>query len=408
MCKHNERIIRNKYPHSNEFYLQISSPSKFKTQTDNKFSSASCSARPFHQYQNHYHHHHHNHHELHPQQSRKTDQHQLSSLSLSSESASISSSSTSSSSFHHHYHSTYHKIMGCDHWHIIHLIILLIDLANGITMTELKIPNHIMRFKTAVLGCRYSLDGEALYSVKWYKDGHEFYRYLPRDSPPGQAFPLPGVNVDLRNSSDTIVTLRRVTLASTGLYKCEVSGEAPAFNTVFEAEKMTVVMTPNHGPKITGGQPRYQIGDVVRVNCTSAPSKPVCHLSWLINGEPASLTHLKRYDNIVVGREGLEVARLGLEFRVRGFHFKNGDMKLKCVAKISSLYWQSNEESVESDKQQRAPALESRETVAAKSQVHGTSTATKNYQSILWISTTILALASTNSLLSSLFSRCLR
>ncbi|XP_017860283.1 PREDICTED: uncharacterized protein LOC108611939 isoform X2 [Drosophila arizonae] len=38
-------------------------------------------------------------------------------------------------------------------------------------------------------------------------------------------------------------------------------------------------------------------------------------------------------------------------------------MKLKCVAKISSVYWQSNEESVESDKHQRIPVLESRETV---------------------------------------------
>ncbi|SPP81418.1 Hypothetical predicted protein [Drosophila guanche] len=42
-------------------------------------------------------------------------------------------------------------------------------------------------------------------------------------------------------------------------------------------------------------------------------------------------------------------------------------MKLKCVAKISSVYWQSNEESVESDKHQRIPVLESRETVMSKS-----------------------------------------
>ncbi|XP_053960498.1 uncharacterized protein LOC128864765 [Anastrepha ludens] len=254
-------------------------------------------------------------------------------------------------------------------------LFLLADISNSLTMTEVKIPNHIMRFKTAVLGCRYNLDGEALYSVKWYKDGHEFYRYVPRDKPPGQAFPLPGVNVDVRNSSDTKVTLRRVTLMSTGLYKCEVSGEAPAFNTVSESETMTVVMTPNHGPKITGGQPRYQIGDVVRLNCTSAPSKPVCHLSWLINGEPANRSYLRPYEKAIVGREGLEIARLGLEFRVRSSHFRHGDMKLKCVAKISSLYWQSNEASVESDRQQRAPALESRETVAAKSRAHGSSSA---------------------------------
>ncbi|XP_043065252.1 uncharacterized protein LOC108094344 [Drosophila ficusphila] len=256
-------------------------------------------------------------------------------------------------------------------WYILHVILVLIDISSSLTMTEVKIPNHIMRLKSATLGCRYALDGESLYSVKWYKDGHEIYRYVPRDKPPGQSFPLPGVNIDLRNSSDTQILLRRVTLQSSGVYRCEVSGEAPAFNTVSESETMTVVVTPNHGPKITGGQPRYQIGDTVRVNCTSSPSKPVCHLSWLINGEPVQKTHLRQFDKVVVNRDGLEMARLGLEFRVRAYHFKHGDMKLKCVAKISSLYLQSNEESVESDRQQRAPALESRETVAAKSSTIG-------------------------------------
>ncbi|XP_050320480.1 uncharacterized protein LOC126753252 isoform X3 [Bactrocera neohumeralis] len=260
-------------------------------------------------------------------------------------------------------------------WFIISAILFLIDISNSLTMTEVKIPNHIMRFKSAVLGCRYNLDGESLYSVKWYKDGHEFYRYVPRDKPPGQAFPLPGVNVDVRNSTDTKVTLRRVTLMSTGVYKCEVSGEAPAFNTVSESETMTVVMTPNHGPKVTGGRLSYQIGDVIRMNCTSGPSKPVCHLSWFINGEPANRSYLKQYEKYVVGREGLEMARLGLEFRVKGIHFQDGEIKMKCVAKISSLYWQSNEASVQSDRQHRAPALESRETIAAKSRAHGSSSA---------------------------------
>lgn len=48
-------------------------------------------------------------------------------------------------------------------------------------------------------------------------------------------------SLQLRNSSDTQVMLKRVTLQSSGLYRCEVSGEAPAFNTVSESETMTVV-----------------------------------------------------------------------------------------------------------------------------------------------------------------------
>lgn len=38
---------------------------------------------------------------------------------------------------------------------------------------------------------------------------------------------------------------------------------------------------------------------------------------------------------------------------------------LQCLARIHQVYWRSNEESVEGDRLQRAPALESRETVYA-------------------------------------------
>jgi len=56
---------------------------------------------------------------------------------------------------------------------------------------------YVIKGTAAQLECLYDLDGEALYSVKWYKDGNEFYRYVPRDMPPAQTFLLPGVNVDV-------------------------------------------------------------------------------------------------------------------------------------------------------------------------------------------------------------------
>ncbi|GFG37429.1 hypothetical protein Cfor_07163, partial [Coptotermes formosanus] len=121
---------------------------------------------------------------------------------------------------------------------------------------------------------------------------------------------------------------------------------------------------PEEGPRITGGRPRYQIGDTVRVNCTSGRSKPAAQLMWFINGEQADIAFLRGPDIIYTGREGLETAILGLEFRVKPKHFRQGDMKLKCLATIATVYWRSNEESVEGDKPQKAPVLESRETVA--------------------------------------------
>lgn len=64
-------------------------------------------------------------------------------------------------------------------------------------LTEVRIPNHTVKNSSARLECHYDLDGEALYSVKWYKDGNEFYRYVPRDMPPAQVFELAGINVDV-------------------------------------------------------------------------------------------------------------------------------------------------------------------------------------------------------------------
>lgn len=95
---------------------------------------------------------------------------------------------------------------------------------------------------------------------------------------------------------------------------------------------------PEEGPRITGGKARYQIGDPVRLNCTSGRSKPAAHLTWFINGEPADQSLAKSFETIVTGREGLETTILGLEFRVRQRHFKKGDMKLKVSLHFLWVY----------------------------------------------------------------------
>ncbi|XP_065342442.1 uncharacterized protein LOC135941088 isoform X2 [Cloeon dipterum] len=232
--------------------------------------------------------------------------------------------------------------------------------AISIQLMEVRIPKHIARDESARLECKYDLGQEPLYSVKWYKDGNEFYRYVPQERPQVQIFTLPGVIVDLHNSSESTVVLSRVDLISSGIYKCEVSAEAPSFQTVSERGHMIVVAMPKDGPRITGGRPRYQIGDTVRVNCTSARSKPAATLQWFINSELAD-------PNFLLGpwyhaeRDDLETSTLGLQFKVKPRHFRKSDMKLKCLATIASVYWRSNEESVENEKPREA-VMESRGT----------------------------------------------
>ena len=40
---------------------------------------------------------------------------------------------------------------------------------------------------------------------------------------------------------------------------------------------------PETGPRISGGRKTYYKGDTVRVNCTSARSKPAAKLHWFVN-----------------------------------------------------------------------------------------------------------------------------
>jgi hypothetical protein len=75
------------------------------------------------------------------------------------------------------------------------------DFTESLRLTEVRIPNHVIRNNTVRLECHFDLNGEALYSVKWYKDGFEFYRYVPRDHPPAQVFNLTGVYVDVSANS---------------------------------------------------------------------------------------------------------------------------------------------------------------------------------------------------------------
>ena len=64
-------------------------------------------------------------------------------------------------------------------------------------MTALKIPQHVVLNQTVRMECNFNLDRETLYSVKWYKDGHEFYRYVPKEQPAVHVFKLAGVSVDV-------------------------------------------------------------------------------------------------------------------------------------------------------------------------------------------------------------------
>ncbi|GIY59524.1 uncharacterized protein CDAR_204271 [Caerostris darwini] len=136
-------------------------------------------------------------------------------------------------------------------------------------MLMMDVPSPTTQGESVELICSYELDEDKLYSVKWYKDDVEFYRYVPNDWPPGQFLPLQGVKVDLSKSGSQSVFLRHVDLNSAGTYRCEVSAEAPEFQTV-EAEKTMKVFA------INCMKPSYIKLECVRIHSCPHHSNTIC------------------------------------------------------------------------------------------------------------------------------------
>ncbi|EZA49961.1 hypothetical protein X777_11449, partial [Ooceraea biroi] len=163
---------------------------------------------------------------------------------------------------------------------------------------EFKMPTEAVVGTSVDLKCEWRILGVSnLYSVKWYKDDHEFFRYVPDNNPKTQMFPRLGVKVEKRSSSEKSsnqksIRLKDLVLESSGQYKCEVSTEAPFFATTFQTANLTVISLPERGPEITGLSSHYAVGENVTANCTSWPSVPKANLRWTINGEPVKYPSL--------------------------------------------------------------------------------------------------------------------
>ncbi|CAL1265151.1 unnamed protein product, partial [Larinioides sclopetarius] len=226
--------------------------------------------------------------------------------------------------------------------------LLLISLITGcyaLRFLNISVPGAVPVGEPVWLKCDFDLEGDDLYSVKWYKNHVEFYRYQPRDRPPGQTYRLAGTFVDLDRSNSSHVLLTSTDLNSEGLYGCEVSGEAPSFSTAKSEDEMRVYALPSSGPDIIGLQPRYQISDEVNITCSFGPSKPAAKVSWYINGELAQAHHVTHLPPRKT-KEGLQWIELRLVFIMDTKYIRKGGLRLQCLAEVFLTYARSHHELV--------------------------------------------------------------
>ena len=68
---------------------------------------------------------------------------------------------------------------------------------DSLSNLSVRIPEFLQKGETADLTCSYNLGGDTLYSVKWYKGRHEFYRYMPHEAPQIKTFPVKGMKINV-------------------------------------------------------------------------------------------------------------------------------------------------------------------------------------------------------------------
>ena len=117
------------------------------------------------------------------------------------------------------------------------------DLSRGLRITKVDVPTPVVVGEGGWLLCEFVEEGESVYALKWYLGLDEFYRWTPAESPPVKTFPVDGnpLRVDKKASKKGRVKIHDVRLGAAGVFRCEVSGEAPAFHTESAVSTMKVV-----------------------------------------------------------------------------------------------------------------------------------------------------------------------
>ena len=214
-----------------------------------------------------------------------------------------------------------------------------------VTISSVQVPQYGVYGEHAVLWCKYT-SVQPVYSVRWYKNGKEFFRYvininiiiiiisniivlsyLPGKASPITVHNLSGIHVEMSKSNMNYVTLSPLTLASTGRYRfvssCHIpdntnTSSIPGARLVRKGQCLpqTVPMVicwwlslRNKGPSFMAQSQgnsviyflttfcikvppisisvdvyfRYFLGEKLSINCTSAATLPPANLTLYIN-----------------------------------------------------------------------------------------------------------------------------
>ncbi|KAK8398224.1 hypothetical protein O3P69_003856 [Scylla paramamosain] len=202
------------------------------------------------------------------------------------------------------------------------------DLLRGVT-----VPQYAFAGGQATLSCSYDLHNRRLYSLKWYHNGTEFYRYVPteRQGPTTTKTPHKFTVSELfRDDQRVTLSLTRLAVAASGQYRCEVIAEHPSFRTEWSGANMTVLREPLSNPVLVGAREVYEPSEIIKIGCQPSDRHPLDHtqptLQWFLQGNQVGSELVTPYGS------ALQRGVSGLSLRVPGEQVVSagGQMVAEC------------------------------------------------------------------------------
>lgn len=206
----------------------------------------------------------------------------------------------------------------------------------GLRNASIEVPPAVAAGSSVNMSCRYDLESETLYTVKWYYKGQEFFRYVPKEDPPIEIFGEVGAKVVTDRSSANNVMIKDLQPNNSGKYSCEVSADFPFFTTLADYDYMHVASLPKGDPEVNVEKLRYAVGDTVRSNCTVPSGNPPANITWSVNGNQVNSSFVMNITDKFWDNHHMAIA--GLDFEISPNSFSNGKLHVVCHANVFGLY----------------------------------------------------------------------
>ncbi|XP_053996292.1 uncharacterized protein LOC128885927 [Hylaeus anthracinus] len=239
------------------------------------------------------------------------------------------------------------------------LLAVFVTGVRGLSNVSIDIPLAVAAGTTVNMSCRYDLQSDTLYTVKWYK-GSEFFRYVPKEMPSIAVFGDLGTKVDTNRSDAHRVVIKDVQPNYSGKYRCEVSGDLPTFTTLRVSGYMHVANLPKGKPQVKVEKNRYAVGDTVRGNCTVPAGNPPANVTWTVNGVPVNASFMiNATDKFGDNQQLMTIA--GLDFEIIPDSFSKGELHVICHANVFHLYKEQDGVRLNEERPRLASVLGTRE-----------------------------------------------